>query len=130
MISPSKVQEIERLLHTGQLSQRKVAVQVGVSRATVRNIALGTRPDYEARRLERVRERDEAPGPLERCRGCGGRVYMPCLLCRVRRIKAAELALRRMARPIRPGAVWPATVHCDPLRAAGSRSGNPRLAAG
>jgi transcriptional regulator with XRE-family HTH domain len=88
--------EIERLLREGNVSQRRIARQTGVSRATVRSVASGNRPDYEARRLERrANQREQPLGPIERCRECGGRVYAPCHLCRVRRIKAAELAQRR-----------------------------------
>jgi hypothetical protein len=86
---------------------------VGISRATVAGIASGKRPDYEAR--IRARMEDELPlGPLARCAGCGGLVYMPCRLCRVRalqdrrhellrgrRKKLRELALRRLLLAIR-----------------------------
>jgi hypothetical protein len=106
MISPSKVEEVERLLATGSLSQRQIAKQAGISRATVSGIAAGTRPDYAARQRERERVVDEPRGPLVRCGGCGGRVYSPCHLCKVRQVKAAEkaqLAPARCASPQRHG---------------------------
>ncbi len=102
MIAPLKIQEIERLLAEGSLSQRKIARKAGVSRATVSSIANGARPDYEARReAKRQQLLDELPGPLIRCDECGGRVYAPCRLCRVRRIKAAEQARLAAAGGIR-----------------------------
>jgi hypothetical protein len=90
MIAPAKVMEVERLLADNRWSQRKIAKMVGISRAVVGSIAAGTRPDYEARRLSRVEDDAEPLGPVERCHGCGARVYMPCRLCKVRAIKAAE----------------------------------------
>ncbi|REK06800.1 MAG: helix-turn-helix domain-containing protein [Planctomycetota bacterium] len=101
MLAPGKVLEVQKLLAEGRLSQRKIAKVLGVSRATVGAIASGKRPDYAAR--QRAREAEFEPlGPIERCPTCGGRVYMPCRLCRVRDYKAREQqrlkALRRQAR--------------------------------
>ncbi len=87
MIPLATFREVQRLLGEGQLSQRKIAKVVGVSRATVGAIARGKHTDREARQLQREQEREDAylpSGPLERCPGCGSMVYMPCLLCRVR----------------------------------------------
>lgn len=101
MLAIGKVKEVERLLAEGRLSQRKIARAVGVSRGVVSIIASGKRPDYEARRL-RNRVDQEPLGPIERCPGCGGRVYTPCRLCRVRSLHEIEQArlkeLRRRAR--------------------------------
>jgi transcriptional regulator with XRE-family HTH domain len=97
MLAAAKVHETERLLEEGKLSQRKIAKLLGVSRATVSAIAAGKRPDYEARRRERADEY-EPLGPIERCPGCGGRVYTPCHLCRVRKLKAQEEQARRAYR--------------------------------
>jgi transcriptional regulator with XRE-family HTH domain len=89
---------VERLLSAGTLSQRKIAKMVGISRAVVGAIAAGTRPDYEALRRERQENEPERLGPLGRCPGCGGLVYAPCRLCRVRRVKDRERQLVREAR--------------------------------
>lgn len=101
MLAMGKVLEIERLLAEGRLSQRKISLLVGVSRGVISAIARGTRPDYEARRQNHS-DAIEPRGDIERCPTCGGRVYMPCRLCRVRRIQADESELlpklRRRAR--------------------------------
>jgi len=97
MIALSLVQEAERLLAEGQLSQRRIAATVGISRATVGAIAAGKRPDYEARRAARAGEL-EPLGPPARCPTCGGMVYTPCQLCRVRLIKNREEEVARTAR--------------------------------
>jgi len=90
MIHDSVVQEVKRLLFVEGLSQRAISSKVGVSRGTVHAIARGKRPD----RLRAFRE-DEAPVGWQgdaprRCPGCGGLVYMPCLLCRVRSMRPAR----------------------------------------
>lgn len=101
MLALGKVKEIERLLCEGGLSQRKIAATIGVSRAAVSAIARGTRPDYEARRRAQL-PKDEPLGPIGRCPTCGARVYTPCRLCCVRKMKALEraqlLIMRRLAR--------------------------------
>ncbi len=101
MLALAKVKEVERMLAEGRLSQRKIAKAIGVSRGVVSDIAHGKRPDYEERMRARGDEY-EPLGPIERCRGCGGRVYMPCRLCRVRALKAHDdqrlRVLRRQAR--------------------------------
>jgi hypothetical protein len=116
MLASVKVKAAERLLSEGKLSHRKIARAVGISRASVGAIALGRRPDYEARQLERAAQ-VEPLGPLARCPQCGGMVYTPCRLCRVRalllkeqetaramRKRARELALKRLV-----AAVWKAS---------------------
>jgi len=99
MIAPSVANQIKRLLSEGKYSQRKIARMTGVSRGTVGAIAGGKRPDYEARARERQSELEQPTGPPRRCPGCGGLVYMPCRLCRVRKLAAES----RIARPpVRP----------------------------
>ena len=101
MLAMGIVQQVERLLADGKLSQRKIAQAVGVSRGTISAIAAGKRPAYASRLLDCVGESDPR-GPIERCPTCGGRAYMPCRLCRVRKVQAKEEAmlkeLRRRAR--------------------------------
>jgi transcriptional regulator with XRE-family HTH domain len=113
MIALAKVKETERLLATTELSQRKIAARVGISRATVAAIASGKHRDYEARLIARMEE-SQPLGPLARCAGCGGMVYMPCRLCKIRALKdrerqvlragrraARELAVRRLLEAVR-----------------------------
>jgi hypothetical protein len=81
MISESLVAEIRRLLAAGH-TQRDVARMVGVARNTVSTIAAGERPDRAA-----ARETDLSSMPrtkARRCTTCGGMVYPPCKLCKVR----------------------------------------------
>jgi transcriptional regulator with XRE-family HTH domain len=85
------------MLAEGGLSQRKIAKATGVSRATISAIARGARPDYEARIRARSME-FELLGPIERCSTCGARVYMPCRLCRVRKLKAHQQRLQIIRR--------------------------------
>jgi hypothetical protein len=98
MIAEAKICEVQRLLEVGGLSRRKIAKMVGISRVVVGAIADGTRPDYEARRHARQEDYPETLGPLGRCAGCGGLVYAPCRLCRVRAIKEKQFRAARLAR--------------------------------
>lgn len=93
MIASPVVEEVKRLLSHGDLSQRKIALRLGVSRGSVGSIASGKRPDYEARRRMR-RDSFIAPtGPPARCPGCGGMTKMPCLACHVRALAGRERAM-------------------------------------
>lgn len=89
MISQGVVDQILRLLAEGRLSQRKISRALGVSRGTIGAIAKGHRPRPRTTD-ERWGDTYRPLGPPTRCPGCGGLVYMPCLLCRVRNLKAAE----------------------------------------
>jgi len=99
MISLGVVDQIKRLLEEGDLSQRKIARQVGVSRGTVNAIARGKRPDYEARGRDREDDVVAPGGPPARCPTCGGMVEMPCLACRVRAMRESRRRPRRQANP-------------------------------
>jgi len=86
MLSPHLMTEVRRLLAQGNLSQRQIARAVGVNRKTVADVAAWKRPQYAARA-----EPEDAPepaGPPVRCPGCGGKVYLPCQLCRARQAAA------------------------------------------
>jgi transcriptional regulator with XRE-family HTH domain len=98
MIAPTLITEVRRLLAEGKLSQRKIAQVTGVSRGTVGAVAAGKRPDYETLRGLYDEAEGEPAGPPERCPGCGGMVYLPCRLCRVRGFRAAK------SRPVRNAA--------------------------
>ena len=93
MIALDIVLDIKQKLATGKLSQRQIAKLTGISRATISAIARGRRPDYEPR--VRDDEPERPTGPPVRCPGCGGRVYLPCRLCRIRAAKRRELERKK-----------------------------------
>ena len=93
MISPQIVAEVRRLLAEEKHSHRKIARLTGISRGSVGAIASGRRPDYEPLREED--EEEEPAGPPRRCPNCGGLVYVPCRLCRVRKTHGREAGVRR-----------------------------------
>jgi hypothetical protein len=92
MLSPLKVEEIRRLLARGNISQRQISRELGISRGTISAIASGKRPNYP---LKLPEEDIDCQLPPVRCQGCGGLVYAPCRLCRVRGLKRREQALAR-----------------------------------
>lgn len=100
MLSLVTVHEIRRLLDEKALSQRKIALQLEVSRGTVQDIASGRRglfgrlPEDESSVLSRYAT------PPERCCSCGGTVFKPCLLCQAREYRARrhEIATLSIAR--------------------------------
>ncbi len=90
MLSLTVVGEIQLLLDEGELSQRKIAAKLNVSRGTVNAIASGKRGLF-GRELDPLDLDDELDDLTpERCPGCGGLVYMPCLLCRAREYHAQQ----------------------------------------
>ena len=84
MIAAKTVAEIRRLLAEGRANQRAIAQQTGVCRGTVGAISCGRRPDYDLLQPSEDDEWETPSGPPKRCPQCGGRVYLPCQLCRVR----------------------------------------------
>ena len=92
MIAQAIADEVERLLAEGRLSHREIARATGISRGTVGAIALGKRKQRQTVRL--FLDPTRPLGPPERCRECGGLVYAPCILCRVRAWKAGQVASR------------------------------------
>jgi hypothetical protein len=83
MLSAAKILQIDRLIHEGGLSQRAIALRLGVSRGTVANIAHG-RLRVECPRHPPQQDQPARSLVATRCRGCGGMMYAPCLLCRAR----------------------------------------------
>jgi hypothetical protein len=96
MHSTSLVQEIDRLLRTSTLSQRQIAARLNVSRGTVSAIASRRRGLYG-------KEPDDPASPITpstppaRCPRCGYRVYLPCLICRIRYRRTRQLLLQQLA---------------------------------
>jgi len=109
MLSVAVVEEIERLLAAGSLSQRGIARRIGVSRGSVNAIAQGKRPDPQTRRPAREDALVAPSGPPVRCPTCGGLVQMPCLACRLRaldesrRRRAVSTTPMGFSRPGGPG---------------------------
>jgi len=91
MLPTALVHEIDRLLKQGELSHRKIAARLGVSRGVVSAIAKGRRGLYG-------KESDDEPRsltptlPPARCPRCGYRIYPPCLVCCARDAAAAKSA--------------------------------------
>lgn len=80
-----RAQELVR----GGMSQRKTALEVGISRGTVASIVHGR---WREAGLRRVAEQGPDPGPagpFVRCDGCGHKVQLPCQVCRARAAIAA-----------------------------------------
>ncbi len=100
MLSLSLVEQIVDLLNEGELSQRRIAARVGVSRGTVASIASGRRGLFG-----RDPESDDTRSlanltPAERCPKCGYLIYAPCRVCRSREFQENRKLLR--AATIRP----------------------------
>lgn len=110
MIATTVVDEVRRMLREGQLSQRKIAQTVGVSRGTVNAIASGRRRLSSERRPRHDVNEGFAPprGRYRRCPSCGGLVQMPCLRCfllTARSSTAKRLADSRRSRGTIPTAI-------------------------
>lgn len=99
MLSQHVIDEARRILSEGRMSQRQIAEQLHISRGTVSALALGQRGSHgrEVATAQPLQIR------IVRCRGCGGLVCIPCVLCRTRRFIAErrqakqEQLLRRVA---------------------------------
>jgi hypothetical protein len=89
MLTPQQVIEIQALLHAGELPMREIAQRAGVSRGTVQAIADGRRQAAPQWPRNDYLRPDDDDVPPQRCAGCGGMVYPPCRLCRVRRLKTS-----------------------------------------
>ena len=85
MLAPEKVQEVERLLAEGRLSEREIARRTGVARNTIARIA-SARQRTEDLSLD---------GPPVRCPTCGGMVTMPCRRCLIESATAGKPRLSR-----------------------------------
>ncbi len=89
MLSITTILEVRRLLAAGGRSQRAIATQVGVSRGIVALIAAGRRHLHSAEPNCKSPLRRSRAGTT-RCPGCGGLVYLPCLLCRARQLRRRQ----------------------------------------
>ncbi len=96
MIAPNIVAEVRRLLTESKFSHRQVARLTGVSRNTVGAIAAGRHRNDNLPKEPCDDDSEKPAGPPRRCPGCGGLVYMPCLLCRAKE-KRLPRAMRMAA---------------------------------
>ena len=96
MLPVALVNEIDRLLHEGELSQRKIANRLGVSRGTISAIASGRRGLFGREPFEACSPRVPSSPPA-RCPHCGYRVYLPCLICTARQHQRRQVFLRLLA---------------------------------
>jgi hypothetical protein len=78
------IQEIDRLLRRGDMSQREIAAQVGVSRGTVSALASGRRGLHGKHADDASPASQRSSARPVRCPECGYRVYFPCLICSAR----------------------------------------------
>lgn len=89
MLSFAMVEEIRRLLAEGDLSQRKIARKLGVSRGSVAQILHGKHCSLRSQ-ASPSSVPPRPTGPPQHCRTCGGMVYMPCWRCHIRAVWAQE----------------------------------------
>lgn len=92
MLRRSQVRNVRKLLADGW-SLRKIARKTRLARGTVDDIAHGPRYNPLPSPGE---DGPECLGPPVRCAKCGGMVYPPCRLCRVRAIQARKAFLAKM----------------------------------
>ncbi len=98
MLPLALVQEIQRYLDEGKLSQRKIAHKLNVSRGTVGAIASGRRGIYGREPSSQQPTLCCLELPPERCLGCGSKVYKPCVLCRAREYRSRQGQLQSTSR--------------------------------
>jgi hypothetical protein len=115
MLPIALVREIDSMVREGTLSQRKIAMQLGVSRSIVSAIANGRRGLYGHDPLETY---SPLASPPTRCPHCGYRVYVPCLVCRTREHRQRQIILGLLGRTSRNFKVG---ANCHPERSEGSR---------
>jgi len=96
MLPTALIHEIDRLLKEGELSHRKIAIRLGVSRGTIDAIANGRRGLY-GKEPDVNRPAHVPTSPPARCPRCGYRVYFPCLICNTRQHKQREHIFRLVA---------------------------------
>jgi hypothetical protein len=96
MLTSALVQEIDRLLRDGGLSQRQIAAQLGVGRGTVNAIANGQRSLF-GRETPKTTSPTIPLSPPKRCPHCGYRVYLPCQICKIRAHRFRQHLLQILA---------------------------------
>src|SRR5262245_3746820 len=100
MLPTALINEIDALIRQAELSHRKIALQLHVSRGVVSAIANGRRGLYG--KEEKAKYSPLAPSsPAVRCPKCGYRVHPPCLICLVRERRQREITAQLLARTMK-----------------------------
>ena len=91
-ITPATARRIQAM-HQDGYTRRRIAEVLSVSERTIWRVTHGHWHEKQRAREQRQAAPRPQPQPLEeplpsgpyvRCRGCGGKVQMPCRLCRLR----------------------------------------------
>lgn len=90
MLPPEKIQQIVSFYKKG-VSQRQISILLQVSEEAVSNHCRG-----EVRDVPMIPYSPE-PRHQVRCSTCGGKVYMPCMLCETLKRQRAERAKKKAA---------------------------------
>jgi NADH pyrophosphatase NudC (nudix superfamily) len=100
MLPTALIKEIDALLRQGELSHRRIASRLHVSRAVVSAIANGRRGIHG--KEEKGKYSPLTPTlPAKRCPKCGHRVYPPCLICLVREKRERQIMAQLLARKLK-----------------------------
>ena len=86
MLSQRIIDRVKRLLKSGKNSNREIARRAEVSRATVQRIREGkydteTQPEPKRKVEPLINSQYALSADYHRCKGCGGKVKLPCLAC-------------------------------------------------
>jgi predicted XRE-type DNA-binding protein len=92
MLSAALIREIDRMLSEGELSQRKIAARLGISRGIVSAVASGQRGLHGKADESEANTTCNRAGPPIRCPHCGYRVFRPCLICSTREYRNEQLS--------------------------------------
>lgn len=84
-LTKNKIQKIQHLLTEGNLSRRRIAKKLRVSRVMVYEIAYGLKIVKQKAEPEEW-EVNRTGKPFVRCPLCGAKIQMPCTLCLIRNI--------------------------------------------
>lgn len=90
MIANEVIREVERLIAERQLSQRAISARTGISTVMVNRIAAGKRKIKLVAKVDRQHDSEQWRKPYYRCKGCGGKVQIPCLRCAIKNGTADE----------------------------------------
>ena len=92
---PQKKERVRMLLAAG-VSRLQISRRTGLSRRTVSRIAAQGRRKLTAADIHDDRPAGFDPECLNRCRGCGSRIYLwPCMQCEIRAQVTAREEVRK-----------------------------------